>query len=182
MKTFTYPEVILPNHLVRKAGSTIALLLAFIFLLPAWASAERIYPDMSVQISSGGSDYALTFTYSGAGVVSCTEAVVHRFDIYKNTDSNSSKTISGSGSKSSGTITYVAGPNNSGYWGLRYQESEDCSLAWCNCVEWVWSGYPRANSSGDRGSGYSVLTYAATAAIKSPTGITASDQEYFEKI
>ncbi|WP_319499679.1 carbohydrate-binding protein [uncultured Draconibacterium sp.] len=182
MKNFTYPGVILPDHLIRKAGSTIALLLAFIFLLPVWASAERIYPDMSVQISSGGSDYALTFTYSGAGVVSCTEAVVHRFDIYKNTDSNSSKTISGSGSKSSGTITYVAGPNNSGYWGLRYQESEDCSLAWCNCVEWVWSGYPRANSSGDRGSGYSVLTYAATAAIKSPTGITASDQEYFEKI
>lgn len=136
---------------------------------------------MAVSISSGGSDYLIGFSYSGANVVACSDAVVHEFSILKNSDTNSVQKISGSGSKSSGGITYVAGPSNSGWWGLRYGESEDCGLVWCNCVAWVWSGYPRATSS-TKPSGYSVLTYAATAAIKSPTGISASNQQFFDKI
>lgn len=146
------------------------------------ANSQRIYPDMAVTISAGGSDYQLTFNYSGAGVVNCTESVKHDFNIYKNNDHTPVHTISGSGSLTNGTITYIAGPNNSGYWGLRYSEWEDCSLAWCNCVAWVWSGYPRANSSDDRGTGYSVLTYVTTAPIKSPTGLTASSETFFDKI
>lgn len=147
-----------------------------------WATSQRKYPDMDVTISSGGSDYLITFNYSGAGVVSCSDDVVHQIQLYKNNDSSPIKTINGSGSHSSGTVTYVAGPNNSGNWGLRYSESEDCGWAWCNCVEWAWSGYPRANSADDRGAGYSVLTYAATSSIKSPTGITASTEEFYDKI
>ncbi|MCY1723532.1 carbohydrate-binding protein [Prolixibacteraceae bacterium Z1-6] len=158
------------------------LIAALCILLPFMGYTERKYPDMSVSVSSNGSDFELSFSYSGAGVVGCSESVVHKFGIYKNTDSSAEIEYTGSGSKSSGTIAYVAGPSNSGSWGLRYQESEDCSWAWCNCVEWAWSGYPRANSSGDRGAGYSVLTYASTSAIKAPTGITASNQEYYDKI
>ncbi|WP_340113711.1 T9SS type A sorting domain-containing protein [Maribellus mangrovi] len=182
MKKFTYSELISTMQLITIKCHKFLWLLLFAFIMPVIANGERVYPDMAVTVSSGGSDYTITFSYSGAGVVGCSDAVVHRIDVYKNSDNNSVQHQTGSGSLSSGTVTHITGPSNSGYWGLRYQESEDCSWAWCNCVEWAWSGYPRASSSGDRGSGYSVLTYAATAAIKSPTGITASDQEYFEKI
>src|SRR5690606_14563206 len=105
---------------------------------------------MAVSISANGSDYQLTFSYSGADVVNCTESVVHDFSIFKNNDHTPVHIINGSGSLNSGSFTYAAGPNNSGNWGLRYSEREDCSLAWCNCVAWVWSGYPPANSDGDR--------------------------------
>lgn len=155
---------------------------SFLMLLPILSISQRVYPDMAVTIGSNGSDYTITFTYDGASVVGCSDDVKYDFDIYKNSDVNSVQTISGSGSQSSGTLTYVAGPANGGYWGLRYREWEDCGWAWCNCVEWAWSGYPRANSSDDRGGGYSVLTYASTVSIKAPTGITASDKEYYDKI
>ena len=151
-------------------------------LIPLLTFAQRVYPDMDVSISSGGSDYIISFSYSGAGVVACSDDVKHDFNILKNSDSNTIQTISGDGSMTSGGLSYVAGPNNSGFFGLRYSEWENCGWAWCNCVAWVWSGYPRANSSGDRGAGYSVLTYAATAPIKSPTGVTASNQEFYDKI
>jgi hypothetical protein len=144
--------------------------------------AQRAYPDMDVSISSGGSDYSILFTYNGADVVGCSESVKHKFDIYKNSDGYSVQTITGDGSLNSGSITYIAGPGNAGFWGLRYEEWEDCQWAWCNCVSWVWSGYPRASKSEDRTGNYSVLTYAGTSAIKSPTGVTASNQEFFDKI
>jgi hypothetical protein len=176
MKRFTFLK---QNWIFFQNRFILLLILTGVALM---ANSQRIYPDMAVTISAGGSDYQLTFTYSGAGVVNCTDNVKHDFQIYKNNDHTHVHKISGSGSQSNGTINYVAGPNNSGYWGLRYSEWEDCSLAWCDCVAWVWSGYPRANSSDDRGTGYSVLTYATTVPIKSPTGLTASSETFYDKI
>lgn len=163
-------------------GKKLSLFL-FMLAVPLLMMAQRKYPDMDVSISSNGSDYTISFSYSGAGVVGCSESVKHDFDIFKNSDSNSLKTISGSGSQGSGTLTYVAGPNNSGNWGLRYKEWEDCIWAWCNCVQWAWSGYPRdMTDNGSHPSGYSVLTHAATVPIKSPSNVTASDEAFYDKI
>lgn len=156
MKTFTYYLEIVPtNHLIRKVGSKLVLLLAFIFLLPILANAERVYPDMSVSISSGGSDYKLIFDYSGSNVVSqCAIPTGHEFRIFKNTDvfDDAEEVISASGRRGSGVIEYVAGPNNTGEWGLRFAETG----TFCNL--WVWSGYPVASNEDDKPSGYSVLT------------------------
>lgn len=176
MKKFTFIKQ--KRMYVRNRLLLLLLLMGGAFM----ANSQRIYPDMAVTISSGGSDYLLTFTFDGAGVVNCTESVVHDIGIFKNNDDPPIHTINGSGSLNSGSFTYVAGPNNSGSWGMRYREREDCALAWCNCVAWVWSGYPRANSSDDRGAGYSVLTFATTAPIKSPTNVTASSEEFYDKI
>ncbi len=172
----------LPGHYARFSNfKTKAILLIVFMVTPILSYGQRVYSDMAVTFSSG-SDYSIGISYSGANVVACSDAVKYEFSILKNSDTNSVEKFTGSGSKSSGSLTYVAGPSNSGWWGLRYSEYEDCSWVWCNCVAWVWSGYPRASSSDDRGSGYSVLTYAYTSAIKSPTGITASNQQYFDKI
>ena len=155
MKNFTSWD--LPKKPFLSIGQKWVFYFFVFFLFPVFSSAGRVYPDMSVTISSGGSDYLITFSYSGAGVVGCSESVKHDFDIFKNNDHTSIHKISGSGSRSSGSFTYVAGPGNSGYFGLRYKEWEDCGWAWCNCVEWAWSGYPRATSSTER-AGWSVST------------------------
>ena len=167
MKNFTYPEVLLPSCLTRKVGNKIALLLAFTLLLPVLASAQRAYPDLVLTASSNGSDYQISFSYTGGGVVECQESEVYKIGIYLNSwETGLQKEFTGSGYKSSWSGTLAVGPSKSGSWRARYQISEDCGWAWCNCVAWAWSDWKSAS----------------TTAIKSPTSITASNQEFFDKI
>ncbi len=179
MKNFTLKLCKVNSSFIRKGWIYFFMVLLF---LPFASMAQRKYSDMSVSFSPGGSDYSISISYSGAGVVDCSESVKHSLRVFKNSDTNVVQTINGDGSENSGTITYVAGPNNYGWWALQYSEYEDCIWAWCNCVAWVWSGYPRASNADDKPAGYSVFTYTGTSAIKSPTSVSASNQEFYDHI
>ena len=156
------------------------------FNLGALAADEvRKYPDMTVSISSGGSDYKITFIYTGANSASC-DCVMEKkekyyLDIYRGSTASGSRVIrwSGDGHLTGDTLEYVVGPNVSDTWGLRYESN--CDACTSNEVFYVWSGFPVATSS-THPSPYSELTNAATAPIKSPESVTVSDQAYFNKI
>lgn len=149
------------------------------------ADPVRKYPDMTVSISSRGSDYKIIFKYSGANSASC-DCVVEKkekyyLDIYRGSTATDSrvKRFNGSGHLTGDSVEYIVGPNVSDIWGLRYESN--CDECTSNEVFYVWSGFPVATSS-THPTGYSELTNAVTAAIKSPGSVNASDQVYFDKI
>ena len=163
----------------------LGLILVLLTGLNVGAFAQRKYPDMTVSISSGGSDYSIRFIYDHANSANC-DCVMegkekYYLDMYKNGDSTQYRVLrfTGEGHLTSDTIDYIVGPNVSGNWGLRYESN--CDACTSNEVFWVWSGFPVATSS-THPSPYSVLSYAATAPIKSPNNLTASDQTYYDKI
>jgi hypothetical protein len=154
-------------------------LTALLFILPHLATAQRMYPDMGATISSKGSDYDITFDWVDMDRPECN--INPGIEIYKNGDEVKHIVYKQKGTYSNnGSLKLVVGPNQGGYYGLRYDEGQDCNGC---CYQWTWSGFPRADNSGDKGPGYSVLApYTATVAIKPPTGVTASDQTGFDHI
>jgi hypothetical protein len=164
---------------------------------------ERKYPDMTVNISSGGSDYMITFIYTGTNTASC-DCIVedneeYYLHIYKDSTDVASrfKELSGTGHLPDGTLEQILGPNYSARWGLRYESNcDDC--AWPKSdVYWVWSGFKLteaeiwepnpATSEEDRIyyeslNRYSELIEVSTEPIKSPKDFYASSEDYFDKI
>lgn len=163
----------------------ILFLLSGLNIVASAADEVRKYPDMTVSVSSGGSDYMITFIYSGASSATC-DCILEKkekyyLDIYKSSTASGSRVvrISGDGHLTGDTIEHIVGPNVSDTWGLRYESN--CDACTSNEVFYVWSGFPVATSS-THPSPYSELTPAATAPIKSPANIGVSDQAYFDKI
>lgn len=161
------------------------LLLAGLNIASQAADAVRKYPDMTVSISSGGSDYKINFIYSGASTAKC-DCVIEKkekyyLDLYRGSTAIGSRVAisSGVGHLSDDTIEYVVGPNVSDNWGLRYESN--CDECTSNELFYIWSGFPVATSS-THPAGYSELTNAATVPIKSPDTTAISNQTYFDKI
>jgi hypothetical protein len=152
------------NYLRRRKWVYFSLIM---LLLPFLNSAQRMYPDLVLSVSSGGSDYELSYSYTGGGVAACEQGVDYEIGIYLNSwETGIQQIFTGSGNKNSWSGTRAVGPSAWGNWRARYGINETCGAVWCNCVEWVWSNW----------------VYAGTAAIKSPTGVSASNQQYFDKI
>ncbi|GEO04203.1 hypothetical protein AAE02nite_18670 [Adhaeribacter aerolatus] len=147
------------------------------------ATAQRVYPDLLTTIKSNGSDYYLTYTWEGLDVVNCGSEKEPVLEIrYKPNGSNkeiyfvdrADTKLPNNGSKVLGV-----GPGQNGYGSIRYQEGYPSG----GCLTWVWSGFPRAmNEEEHNAPGYSVEGAASTAAIKNPTGVTASNQTGFDYI
>lgn len=151
---------------------------AFMSLSPYLATAQRVYPDMELSVSNKGSDYVLTFDWNGLDVIDCNTRGL--FQIRKNGIGDGNIVYQEfKDLPNSGTFDFPIGPGQGGLWGVRYQEGNPEG----GCLTWVWSGFPRAFREEDtRKSGYGLLTGASTAAIKNPTGVTASSQSGFDNI
>ncbi|MFB6343062.1 carbohydrate-binding protein [Saccharicrinis sp. FJH62] len=165
--------------------------------------SKRKYPDMTVDISSGGSDYKLTFIYSGANSAIC-DCVMEKkekyyLDIYKNGDTPEyleKRIESGNGHLTADTVEYVTGPQVWGRWALRYESN--CDACASNDIFWVWSGFKENQETGEWEPNpalsetdkdtcfnlhiYSVAIYASTEPIKSPANIEASTENFYDKI
>lgn len=130
-------------------------LFLLIILFQAFCASAQRNGDASMWVSAKN-DYYITVSYNGAGGANCDDSPNYGLQWHQG---GSISHASGGGHLHSSSKTYNVGPNNGQYYQIRYEEWENCSWAWCNCVEWVWSN--------------SVL--GRTDPIYPPTNVQASD-------
>ena len=157
----------------------------------------RVYPDLTVTISSNNTDYMVNFDYSAISTVNCEYYRRHTVTIFRDWIDESTDIVyaeTADSKLSTAHIELPVGPNSIHKYALQYREY---SHSVYSCNEYAWSGFKKNNagvwepnpatSEEDRDSWYnlnrySVNIYANTSSIKSPTNIQVSDQAYFDKI